>query len=96
VDYNAIYWWHHSPFLLTSSGSVFWDKLEDSTASRFWPGILFFIAYLPYASFSFFWWDFVTSETLTHFAWTTMFTVLYLKLTDHLQDLYIFDTLFSL
>ena len=85
---------HHS--YSPAQAQSFWGKLEDSTTFCFSQDIVLFIAYLSYSSFSFFRWDLVTSASLTHFVRTTMFTVLYLKLTDNLQDLHIFDTLFSL
>jgi hypothetical protein len=96
VDYNASYWWHHSPFLLTIAGSVFLGEvgrlnsllLLAQYALLYSPFGLCQIFILPR--------DLVTSDSLAHFARTTMFTVLYLKLTDHLQDLHIFNTLFSL
>ena len=46
--------------------------------------------------FSPFWEDIVISGFLVDFVQTIMFTVLYLGLTDDLQGLGIFDTLFSL
>jgi len=55
LDYSAWHQWCYWPFLLASSGLSFWNKLEDSTASCFWPGMFFFIANLSYASFSSFW-----------------------------------------
>ena len=43
VDYTAIYWWHHSPFLLTSSGSVFLGYVRrlDSLLLMAWYTLLY-------------------------------------------------------
>jgi hypothetical protein len=51
---------------------------------------------LLFCCFSPFWQKIVNCDLLADFVQTIMFTVLYLRLTDHLQDWGIFDTLFSL
>jgi hypothetical protein len=61
-----------------------------------WPNILILVTYYPYADCSFFWRNIIASDTLAYFVQSIMSTVLYLTLTDHLQDLGILHILFSL
>jgi hypothetical protein len=48
------------------------------------------------ANLLFFWQHIVISDSLAHFVQIAMFTVLYLALKDHLQDLGTFNILLSL